>query len=66
MSPGISPLLHSENRAKPSSRRGLVLTSVASSTGDRTTDGYISRSSTYPMPVVRELPPRQPSFEATW
>ncbi len=66
MSPGFSPLLHSETRAQPSSPRGLVHTSVASSTGDQTTAGYTSRSSTYPMPVVREMPPRQPSFEATW
>jgi hypothetical protein len=66
MSPGTPPLLNPEIRAKPSGRRGLARMSVVSFTGDQTTAGYTSRSSTYPMPVVRELPPRQPSFEATW
>ncbi len=66
MSPATTPLLNSEIRSEPYGRRGLGRTSVDSSTRDQTTAGYTSSLNPYPMPVVRELPPRRPSFEATW
>ncbi len=63
----ITPLIvTSELRAHRVGIRGTDVRTGSSFGGIRATHEYSSESHTYSLPVVREMPPHQARFVATW
>jgi hypothetical protein len=61
-----SHLVTSELRANRVGPRGVDVRTGSSIGGPRATHEYSSQTHTYSLPVVREMPPHQVRFVATW
>ena len=63
----ITPhIVTSELRANRVGPRGVDVRTGFSLGGPRATHEYSSQTHTYSLPVVREMPPHQARFHATW